>query len=119
MKKDEKILNIDKISVILPERLKYFRLKRNLSLREVANKIDKSPSQISFWERGINPPSCIDLFKLCVIYNITLSDLFPAARNNIEPLPHEIEIIYKYRSADEDVRNTIKKILEYTQDKKE
>ena len=114
MDKDELIKLIENINIIFPERLKDFREKSGLSLRETANLIGKSPSQVSFWERGINPPSSMDLFRLCLIYNISLADLFPGTRKEFEPCQHEIELLKKYRSADKEVRITILKILEYT-----
>ena len=114
MNKKKKNLSIDEINVILPERLKYYRMQKGLSLRDVAEKINKSPSQVSFWERGINPPSCMDLFRLCLIYNISLADLFPGIKNEYKPSQNEIELLKKYRAADKEVKITILKILEYT-----
>ena len=115
MDKEFKKLNIEEINIILPKRLKHFRERAGLTLREVAEKIDKSPGQVSLWERGINPPSCIDLFKLCVIYNIIFPELFPEISENVKPIKEERELIKKYRSADPEVKITIQKILEYTQ----
>lgn len=111
---NKKDFNINEINNILPERLKHFRTQKGLSLRDVADKIDKSPSQISFWEKGVNPPSCIDLFKLCVIYDIMLPDLFPEISERLKPVKEEVELFKKYRAADKDVQITIQKILEYT-----
>lgn len=114
----DKILTIEEINTILPKRLKDFREHAGLSLRESADKIGKSPSQISFWERGINPPTCTDLFKLCLIYDISLPDLFPEICENIKPNKQELELLRKYRAANEEVKITIQKILEYTQERK-
>lgn len=113
-----KILNIEEINIILPKRLKYFREQAGLTLRDVAERIDKSPSQVSLWEKGVNPPSCIDLFKLCLLYDIILPDLFPGIYGGTRPFKQEIELIKKYRSADQEVKITIRKILEYTQERK-
>lgn len=115
MDEEFKILNTKEINIILAERLKYCREKAGLTLREVAEKIDKSPGQVSLWEKGVNPPSCIDLFKLCVIYNIILPDLFPGLSEKLEPVRDEIYLVSKYRAADPEVKITIQKILEYTQ----
>ena len=115
MNNEELMKLIDSISVVFPKRLKHFREQAGLTLREVAEKIGKSPSQISLWERGINPPSCIDLFKLCLIYNIIFPDLFPEVSNKIQPIKEELELIKKYRAADPEAKITIYKILEYTQ----
>lgn len=113
----ESFPTIEEIKDILPKRLKLLREKSGLTLREAAEIIDKSPSQLSFWERGINPPTCIDLFKLCVLYNAGLSDVFLKIDKNVKPSIQELELISKYRSADDDVKATIRKILDYTQNK--
>lgn len=109
------MLLIESISAILPSRLKDFREQSGLSLRDVAFKIGKSPSQISFWEKGVNPPSCLDLFKLCLIYDIMLTDLFPEICEKDKQTKQEIELYKKYRNADYEVKVTIQKILEYTE----
>ena len=118
MDKEFKKLNIEEINIILPKKLKYYREHAGLTLREAAMKIDKSPSQLSLWERGVNPPSCIDLFKLCTIYDIVLPDLFPGIYKGSRPVKEEIELIKKYRSAETEVKITIQKILEYTTERK-
>lgn len=117
MDNEFKILNIEEINTILPKRLKYFREHTGFTLREVAVKINKSPSQVSLWEKGVNPPSCIDLFKLCVIYDIMLPDLFPEIYKGTRPIKEEIELIKKFRAAEPEVKKTIQKILEYTKKK--
>ncbi|MBO5739014.1 helix-turn-helix transcriptional regulator [bacterium] len=114
MDKEFKKLNIEEINNILPQKLKHFREQAGLSLREVAKKIDKSPGQVSLWEKGVNPPSCIDLFKLCIIYDIMLPDLFPGIYKGTRPVKQEIELVKKYRAADPEVKITIQKILDYT-----
>ena len=119
MEKEFKKLNIEEINIILPKRLKFFRQRASLTLREVAEKIGKSPGQVSLWERGINPPSCIDLFKLCLIYDIIFPNLFPEVSENVKPIKDESELIKKYRSADPEVKTIIHKILDYAQNEQE
>lgn len=118
MDKEEIMQSIEAISAVLPKRLKDFREQSGLSLRETAKMIGKSPSQISLWEKGTNPPSCIDLFKLCIIYEIKLSDLFPEITNESKPIRQDLIFYKKYCNADEEVKITIQKILEYTQERK-
>ena len=90
MNKDDMMQLIESICATLPKRLKDFREQSGLSLREAAQNIGKSPSQISLWERGINPPSCIDLFKLCLIYDIAPFELFPEVCCPPKPLKEEL-----------------------------
>lgn len=118
MNKEFEILNTEEINTILAIRLKFFREQAGLTLRGSAKRIGRSPSQISLWEKGVNPPNCIDLFKLCVIYNIILPDLFPEVTEQFKPVKEEREFIKKYRAADPEVKITIQKILEYTQERK-
>lgn len=116
MDKDDLIKLIENINIVFPKRLKDFREKSGLSLRETANLIGKSPSQLSLWERGINPPSCIDLFKLCIVYEIMLSDLFPEICDDAKPIGKTKDLTFykKFLKADEEVKITIQKILEYS-----
>ena len=120
MDKNELMTLIENINLVFQKRLKDFREKSGLSLRETANLIGKSPSQLSLWERGVNPPSCIDLFKLCVVYEIMLSDLFPEICEDAKPIgkTNDLSFYKKYLLADEEVRITIQKILEYTKERK-
>lgn len=117
MNKEELMLLVETINGAFPKRLKKYREKSGLTLRETAKMIGKSPGQLSLWERGINPPSCIDLFKLCIVYEIILSDLFPEICEDSNPIgkAKDLGFYKKYLLADEEVKTTIQKILEYTQ----
>lgn len=115
MNKDDMMQLIESICATLPKRLKSFREQRGLSLREAAENIGKSPSQISLWERGINPPSCIDLFKLCLIYDIALFELFPEVCCPSKPLKEELDILNLYNNADPSIKAIVQEILVYTQ----
>lgn len=118
MNNDDMIQLIESISVTLPRRLKDFREQSKLSLRETAKKINKSPSQLSLWERGINPPSCIDLFKLCLVYDIALFELFPEICEIPKPLKNEMDVYKMYQNADQDIKDIVQDVLEYAQKRK-
>ena len=118
MNKDDMMQLIESVCATLPKQLKSFREQSGLSLRETAEQIGKSPSQISLWERGINPPSCIDLFKLCLIYDIALFELFPEMCNTPKSLNKEVDILKLYQNADPSIKAIIQEILIYTQKKK-
>ena len=111
---EERYYTVNEIYAILPKRLKFFREQSGLTLREAAKMIDKSPAQLSLWERGANPPTCIDLFKLCLIYNVSTVDLFQKTCKSIRPNVQELELIKKYRKADKEVKITIQRILDYS-----
>ena len=118
MNKEDMMQLIESICATLPKRLKSFREQSGLSLRETAEKIGKSPSQLSLWERGINPPTCIDLFKLCLIYDIALFELFPEICEVPKPLNEEVDVYKMYQNADQSIKAIIQEILVYTQKNK-
>lgn len=55
----------------LPERLKMLRLKYHLSQKEVAHKLDVSPSIISGYETGERTPSTENILALSHLYHCT------------------------------------------------
>lgn len=56
--------------------IKNFRLYRNLSQREVADKLHKTSAVISNWEKGINSPDLDSLEKLCLIFDCSPNEMF-------------------------------------------
>lgn len=114
--KNNNFPTVDEIKAILPKRLKYFRDQKDLSLREAADIIGKSPALISLWEKGRNFPTFIDVFNICLAYNIEPLDLVTVeTQKNIEPNKQELELIRKYRNSDYEVKITIRKVLECAQ----
>lgn len=55
--------------------LKIMRLIRGLSIRQVAQKIDRTPGTISNWETGKISPDVDSVAKLCKIYDISPNEL--------------------------------------------
>lgn len=55
----------------LPEKLKMLRLKYHLSQKEVANKLNVSPSIISGYETGERTPSTENILALSHLYQCT------------------------------------------------
>ena len=111
--------SIEEINKLLPERLLYYRNLHNFTLRQVAEKLDRTPGIVSLWERGKNTPTYIDIVKICLIYEITFPELvMTEEQNKIVPSQQELELIKKYRAADPEVKKTIQRILEYTQERK-
>lgn len=55
----------------LPDKLKLLRLKFNLSQKEVANKLNVSPSIISGYETGERTPSTENILALARLYHCT------------------------------------------------
>lgn len=60
----------DDITKNLPERLKFFRIKANMTTQEVSSRLGKTPSTISMWEKGKAFPSVETMLKICNLYKI-------------------------------------------------
>lgn len=59
----------------LPPKMVYYRIKANLTQKEVAAKLEVDPSAVSRWEAGTNPPLKKYRRKLAEIYGCTEEDL--------------------------------------------
>ena len=57
-------------------RLKTARKQKKLSVREVAEKLELSPSMLTKLEQGSTPLRVKDYFHLCRLYEINPQDLF-------------------------------------------
>ena len=67
----------------LPERLKLLRIKYGYSQKQVADKVNISPSIISGYETGERTPSTDVLLSLSNIYNCSVDYLL--GKQNAEP----------------------------------
>ena len=67
----------------LPEKLKLLRVKYGYSQKQVANKVNISPSIISGYETGERTPSTDVLLSLSNIYNCSVDYLL--GKQNAEP----------------------------------
>ncbi|TGE35924.1 XRE family transcriptional regulator [Desulfosporosinus fructosivorans] len=60
----------------IPNIIRTYRLKMNLSQRELAHTLGKSKNVISNWENGVNKPDADMIEKLCAILNIPVGNIF-------------------------------------------
>lgn len=67
----------------LPEKLKLLRVKYGYSQKQVADKVNISPSVISGYETGERTPSTDVLLSLSNIYNCSVDYLL--GKKNVEP----------------------------------
>ena len=67
----------------LPERLKELRLKYNFSQKDVANRLDISPSIVSAYETGERTPSLEILLALSYLYKCSTDYLL--GKDNDKP----------------------------------
>jgi transcriptional regulator with XRE-family HTH domain len=61
--------------VALPEKLKYYRKKQNLSQEAVAEGLKLSRQAISKWENGHTTPDLENLVRLSAMYEVSIDDL--------------------------------------------
>lgn len=60
----------------LGSNIRKFRQEKNLKQEDLANKLGKSTSVISNWEKGINRPDADTIGQICKILSITPNELF-------------------------------------------
>lgn len=60
---------------MVPPKMVYYRIKANLTQKEVAAKLEVDPSAVSRWEAGVNPPLKKYRKKLAALYGCTEEDL--------------------------------------------
>lgn len=59
----------------LPENLRKYRKLAGLKQEELAQKLGKTRSVISNWEKGINRPDADTIAKICAILKVTPNEL--------------------------------------------
>lgn len=60
----------------LTNNIRYMRLLRNLSQKELAEKLNKSTNAVANWERGINSPDVDTLETICHVLRITPNQIY-------------------------------------------
>lgn len=94
--------------------LKYLRTKAGLSQRGLADKVGLSASTISMYEVGAREPDFETEEKLADLFNVDLNTL-----RGIDPEKYilsedEKKLIDKYRSADDEIKHMIERMLMFT-----
>lgn len=68
---------MNKRKTIIPNNLKEYRLKVNLTQKQVAKLIGvNSEERVCHWEKGNNVPSALNLVKLCTLYKTEPKNLY-------------------------------------------
>ena len=93
-----------------------YRKQAGISQTKLANYLQVSRSNVSTWERGVNPPDIETLFKICKLFNVKVSDMFGCdsidTSNQLTVHGLEKDLVISYRRADDldkaIVRRTLK-----------
>lgn len=98
----------------LGTRIKTARERKKILQSELAEMIDvKSAGVISNWEKDLSKPDANKIVRLCKALNVSASYLLDYfGDDNFEIMPHEIELIKKYRNLDDKGRKLVDDVLE-------
>ena len=69
------------INKYVAEKIKYYRIQRNLSQEEVAEELETSAVNISRYENGERKTNQDILFKLSKMFGVSINDFFPPVDN--------------------------------------
>ena len=91
-----------------------YREKANLSQKELATKLNTSPSRVSNWEQGNNCPSIDILFDVCRILDVSINDIYGVYPTSSFSLSYdEQDHIKKYRSLDKAGQEHVDAVLSW------
>lgn len=79
------------------EKIKQYRVLREYSQKEFAQKIGVSSSRVSNWEQGLYRPDVDILANICTVLNVSPSELLDIHLDNNELTSQEYAIISAYR----------------------
>ena len=96
--------------VLLGERIKFWRQKRNLTQEILAEKVELTPGFISLIETGKKRASLETLIRVCKELEITLNDLL-VGNQITEPSDYSIEFSELISNLNESERNMIFQII--------
>jgi len=92
----------------LPEKLKALRIQFGLSQKQVAEKLDVSPSIVSGYETGERTPSTENLLSLSYLYNVSTDYLLGRQATDPRSLLDISKLTDKQKAA---VTNLIESII--------
>ena len=96
---------------ILADRLKHFRIEKNLKRKEVAARLNITTSAISYWETGKRIPDADTLLEICKLYDIqSIGQLFGNSEQ-VEITPLEHQLIDLFRQVDSTGKEATIKML--------
>ena len=82
------------LAIYIGAKIKEFRLKRNLTQKELAKIVDVGDTTIANYEKGFRSPKKDTMFDLANAFNISIDDLFPPIQNDSSSNASQIQSIY-------------------------
>lgn len=105
--------NDESIKKNISRNITKYREMAGLSQKELASKLEVTPSRVSNWEQGANCPTIDILFKVCKILNVSINDVYGVYPNSSETLSYEeLSHIKKYRTLDPHGKDMVDTVLD-------
>ncbi|HEM4054742.1 TPA: helix-turn-helix domain-containing protein [Streptococcus suis] len=70
-------MNEKELAIYIGQRIKDFRLSRNMTQKELAKRIGMGDTTIANYEKGFRSPKKDTLFDLADVFGVSIDDLFP------------------------------------------
>ncbi len=106
---DDKTLHPNQIDQQVGRRLKFIRLRRGLTQKQVADEIGISFQQIQKYEQGMNRISASRLWQFSHIMEVDISDFFTEAGRELAEEPPRDARAYKVAAALDSIDNVVVK----------
>lgn len=91
-------------------KIRYFRERKGLNQKQLANQIGVSNSRVSNWEQGINRPDADTLASLCVALDVSADELLDINIADMQLTFEERMLITNYRNKPE-LQRAVKLLL--------
>ena len=82
------------LAIYIGAKIKEFRLKRNLTQKELAKIVNVGDTTIANYEKGFRSPKKDTMFDLANAFNISIDDLFPPIQKDSSSPTSSIQTIY-------------------------
>ena len=82
------------LAIYIGAKIKEFRLKRNLTQKELAKLVSVGDTTIANYEKGFRSPKKDTMFDLANAFNISIDDLFPSIQKDSSSPTSSIQTIY-------------------------
>lgn len=97
--------NERKLKENIQKNLAFYRKKKGLNQKELADRLGIGATTVSGWERGAYTPDIDTLFAICRLLGVTLNDMFGidefSDANALTVTGIERDIVLAYRKADD------------------
>lgn len=93
----------------LGSNIRKFRQEKKLKQEDLANKLGKSTSVVSNWEKGINRPDADTIGQICKILSITPNELFEWNKIGTPETKSALQIFERYEKLDDNHKKFLEK----------